>query len=226
MLSAFDFDVAHATALARVHEADLERAYVLARGLLHDPALALPAALHLPSSGGLDPELPLPGVLGLALRWVADGPLAATLLEVLATVPAGGDPDLAFARTLTSRARIGETTTLQAALGHPLTGPLSHLAAAAPRRAGRSPRWSQATVLSQLTDACTPLWSGHKPPDPAQAAALRAVTLALAGDPGLPGEPGADAAGVLRTAAATVTLIQRRADGTAAAGEALILALV
>ncbi len=226
VLSAFDFDVAQATALARVHDADLDRAYVLARGLLHDPALALPAALHLPSSGGLDPELPLPGVLGLALRWVADGPLAAALLEVLAAGPAGGDPHLAFARTLTSRARIGETTMLRAALGHPLTGPLGNLASAAPRRAGRSPGWSQATVLSGLAEACAPLWTAHQPPDLTQAAALRAVTLALAGDPGLPGEPGADAAGVLRTAAATVTLVQRRADGAAAAGEAVILALV
>ena len=224
VLSAFDFDVSQAAGLARVHDADLDRAHVLARGLLHDPALALPAALHLPSTGGLDPELPLPGVLGLALRWVADGPLAAALLEVLAAGP-GGDPHLAFARTLTSRAGIGETTTLRAALGHPLTGPLGNLAAASPRRDGRLPGWSQAAVLSRLADASTPVWTGHKSPGPAEAGALRAVTLALAGDPALPGE-GTDAAGTLRTAAATITLVQRRADGDAAAGESVVLALV
>jgi len=58
---------------------------------------------------------------------------------------------------------------------------------------------------------------------PGEAATLRAVALALADGAAV---PGADAPGVLRTAAATVTLVERRGKGESATGESILLALV
>jgi hypothetical protein len=240
VLSAFDFDVTHAFELARAHAADLDRAHVLAGGILHDPDLGLAAVFGLGSVGGLEPALPLPGFLGLPLRWVANGPLASTLLQALsansptadsptadspAAASAGppGDPYRAFALALSSRAGIDETTQLRAALGSPLTDRLRDLAAAASREGGRSPDWNQATLLSRLTDACVPVCAAHECPTPADAAALRAVALALAGTISV---PGTDAPGVLRAVAATVTAVENRSKGESKAGESIILALV
>jgi NACHT domain len=239
VLSAFDFDVPHTVDLAQVHTADLDRAHVLARGILQDPELGLAPVIGLASVGSLDPSLPLPGILGLPLRWVADGPLASTLLQVLAANPAApapagtpagtagplpGDPYLAFALALSSRAGIAEGTQLRAALGSPLTDRLRDLTAAASRPNGRSADWSQATVLGRLTGACAPMCAAHQTPAPAEAAALRAVALALAGDPS--GLPGTDAPAVLRTVAATVTVTENRGRGEATTGESVILALM
>jgi hypothetical protein len=67
------------------------------------------------------------------------------------------------------------------------------------------------------------MWATHKPPTPPEAAALRAVALALAERATAPGD---DAAGILRTVAATVTLVEKRAKGESKAGEAIILALM
>ncbi|HEY0933882.1 MAG TPA: NACHT domain-containing protein [Trebonia sp.] len=238
VLSAFDFDITRAFELGRVHNADLDRAHVLARGTLHAPGTDLAAVFGLASVGGLDPALPLPGILGLPLRWVADGPLAATVLQVLAakSSPAAApsaaaaspspSPDeiyLAFALALTSGAGLQETSQLRAALGNPLTGRLSDLTEATARKSGRSPDWSQATVLGRLTGACGPISGAHQSPGPAEAAALRAVSLALAGGTD---RPGADAADVLRTVAATVTVVQNRHRDGFQAGESVILALV
>ena len=101
----------------------------------------------------LDPALPLPGLLGLPLRWVADGPLAGDPAPGTGRGPAApgcaggfrwapgtlarwrGDPHLAFALALASRAGIDEAARLQAALGRPLTGALRELAAPARRGA-------------------------------------------------------------------------------------------
>jgi hypothetical protein len=66
------------------------------------------------------------------------------------------------------------------------------------------------------------MWATHKQPSPPDAAALRAVALALAER----AAPGDDAAGILRTVAATVTLVERRAKGESKSGEAIILALM
>ncbi len=67
----------------------------------------------------------------------------------------------------------------------------------------------------------------HRPPDPPEAAALRAVALALA-DGATEGAAtgGTDARSALRTVAATVTLIENRSKGESKAGESIILALV
>jgi len=228
ILSAFDFDLAHAHELARVHAIGLDRAYALARSIPHAPDLDLASVFGLASGDTFHPALPLPGVLGLPLRWIADGPLASTLLEVLAPNspsaargrPLPGDPHLAFALALSSRAGIHETTQLTAALGSPLTDVLRDLTAADPPG---SPHWIQVRGLSGLTDACAPMYSTHRPPDPTEAAALRAVALALAD--GATG-PGADAPSVLRTVAATVTLIENRNKGTSKTGESIILAVI
>jgi hypothetical protein len=226
VLSAFDFDVARAVELAQAHGTELDRAHLLARAMLHAPDSGLVGVLGLASVAGLDPALPLPGILGLPLRWVGDGPLAGTLLEVLAARPGPqlpGDASQAFAQALAARAGVGDTSPLRAALGGPLTGPLRGLASGAATKNGRSADWTDAAVLARLTDAGAPLWSAHQSPPAAEAAALRSVSLALAG---ASVAPGADAPGLLRTVAATVTLVENRTAGQAPAGEAIVLALV
>ena len=229
VLGVFDFDVAHARGLADAHVGGHDRAHALARSILHAPDLTLA------SVDTLHPGLPVPGVLGLPLRWVADGPLASTLLQVLAAdSPSGAgnrplpaDPHLAFALALSSRAGINETTRLTADLGRPLTDALRGLSAAQSPPGIDSPGWRQAAGLSRLTDACAPMSSTHRPPDPAEAAALRAVALDLAtGATEGAATGGTDAPGVLRSVAATVTLIENRSKGESKPGESIILALV
>jgi hypothetical protein len=228
VLGVFDFDVVQAQELAGVHVTGLDRAYALARSILHAPDLSFA------SVDTLHPGVPVPGVLGLPLRWVADGPLAGTLLQVLAANPAAGagdrpppgDPHLAFALALSSRTGIHQTTQLTADLGSPLTDPLRALTAAQAMQSTESPGWRQVIGLDRLTEACGPMVSTHRPPDPPEAAALRAVALDLAGGAteGVP-TGGTDAPGVLRTVAATVTLVENRSKGESKAGESIILAL-
>lgn len=243
ILSAFEFDLGHVVELARAHAAGLDDVHAAARDLPRAAGLDLAGVFGLADAPALDPALPLPGVLGLPLRWVATGPLASTLLKVLAeSLPANvidpphlGDPHQAFALALCSQAGITETTPLGADLGRPLSDTLRGLTAAVP--AGD---WNQATGLGRLTDACAPVSTTHRPPAPPEAA-LRAVTLALAdgtatestgtastatastGQGSTAQETGA--AAVLRTVAATVTLIENRSKGEAKAGESIILAL-
>ena len=144
-------------------------------------------------------------------------------MQVLAAHPAPGDPYLAFAYALSSRAGVYETTQLGAALGSSLTDALDGLAKASPSMRDGSADWQLVMGLSRLADRCGPMSTAHLPPEPTEAAALRAVALALADGAAV---PGADAPGVLRTAAATVTLVERRGKGESAAGESVILALV
>ena len=231
VLSAFDFDLDHVFELARVHATDLDRAYTLARGIPRAPDLDLASVFGLASVHTLDQALPVTAVLGLPLRWVADGPLASTLLQVLAATsssgasahPQPGDPHLAFALALSSRAGVHETTQLRAALGSSLTDVLRDLAATASPRSDGSPNWNLVTGLSRLADASAAMYAAHQPPDPPEAAALRTVALALA-DGATAG--GSDAPGILRTVAATVTLVESRSKGESTAGESIILALV
>ncbi len=234
VLSAFDFDLAQARELARVHAVELARAYALARDIPAASAAATAWGFGLAGTPALDPALPLPGVLGLPLRWVARGTLASTMLDVLAASPAsaaaGGparsqpaDAGQAFALGLAARARIDETTQLKAALGSPLSDVLRELTEAAAARPDGSADWNQVTGLGRLTDAVTPMFTVHQPPTAAEAAALRAVSLALANGPAI---EGTDLSGLLRTVAATVTLVEKRSRGESATGEAIILALV
>ena len=231
VLSAFDFDLAQARELARAHATELARAYAQARSIPDASAADLARVFGLASIPALDPALPLPGVLGLPLRWVAEGPLASTMLEVLAANPAAGaaagrplpgDPSQAFALALSSRAGIDDTTQLRAALGSPLSDVLRDLTAAASARTDGSADWSQVTGLSRLAEAAAPVFGTHQPPSPAEAAALRAVALALADGSAA---AGTEAPGILRTVAATVTLVEKRSKGESTAGEAVILAL-
>jgi NACHT domain len=222
VLSAFDFDIARASELARVHAIDFDGAYALARGIRDAPDPDLARVFGLASAPVLDPALPLPGVLGLPLRWVADAPLAGTLLQVLAADPPA-DPHPAFALALSSQAGIHQTTQLRAALGSPLTDVLRKLATAAESARGDGAQnWNQVTGLSRLTAACSPMYAAHQAPNPPEAAALRAVALALADGAAVSGP---DAPAVLRTLAATVTLIENRSKGEATTGEAIVLAL-
>jgi hypothetical protein len=231
VLSAFDFDLAHVLELAAGHAISLDRAYALARSI---PRTADPDLVTVFGRAGfdsLDPALPIPGILGLPLRWVADGPLAGTLLQVLPAMspadpggrPVSGDPYLAFALALCARAGIQETTRLRAALGGSLTDVLRELAAAESAKDDGSPDWNRVVGLSRLTDACEPMSGPHQVPKPAEAAALRAVALALA-DGGAARGP--EAASILRAVAATVALVENRSKGEATAGESIILVLV
>jgi hypothetical protein len=234
VLSAFDFDLAQVRELARAHAVELARAYALARGIPDASAAALARVFGLSGSPAFDPALPLPGVLGLPLRWTAEGTLASTMLDVLAASPAAAadqgagrspavDPCQAFALGLSSRARADETTQLKATLGSSLSDVLNELTAAASARTDGSPDWSQVTGLGQLTNATAPMFTVHQPPTATEAAALRAVALALANGPVI---AGTDLPGILRTVAATVTLVEKRSKGESTAGEAIILALV
>jgi hypothetical protein len=223
VLSAFEFDLARAIELHRVHAAAVERADSIAHEIPLAPGLDLADVFGASGGPELDPAFPVPAMLGLPLRWVADSSLASTLLQVLAARPGPGDPYLAFAYALSSRAGVFETTQLGAALGGPLTDALDGLAKATPSMRDGSADWQLVMGLSRLADRCGPMSTAHLPPEPAEAAALRAVALALADGAAV---PGADAPAVLRTAAATVTLVERRGKGESAAGESVILALV
>ncbi|MGH3212271.1 MAG: hypothetical protein ACRDNO_31355, partial [Trebonia sp.] len=127
-------------------------------------------------------------------------------------------PHEAFALALCARAGIQDTTRLRAGLGGPLSDALRELAAAVPAN-----DWNSVMGLGRLTEGCAPLSRTHRPPGPAEAAALRAVALSLADGTAV---PGTDAPEVLRTVAATVTLVENREKGEAKAGETVILALV
>jgi NACHT domain len=231
VLSAFDFDIGQAIDIARVHASDLDRAGLLARSVTDDPDPDFARVFGLTGVRALDPALPLPGVLELSLRWIAEGPLASTLLQVLAETspsslvarPMPGDPYLAFALVLSSRAGIHETMQLTAALGSPLTDALRDLEVAESRKSDGSPDWNRVTGFGRVRDACVPMCATHQSPSPHEAAAIRAVALALADGATV---PGSDAPNILRTVAATVTLIENRSKGESKAGESIILALV
>ena len=241
ILGAFDFDIAHVLELARIHSAALDPAYARALGIAHSPDSGVTAALRLTGIGNLDRGVALPGILGLPLRWVADGPLARTLLRVLpassgetasssasasASASAASvdgarprDPYQAFAVALVSQAGMDDTARPRAALGSSLADELRDASASVSDERPGSPGWYRATGLGHLSDAWAPVGATHEPPGPSEAAALRAVALALA-------EPGAADSGVLRAVAATVTAIQNRSKGDSPAGESVILALV
>jgi hypothetical protein len=82
--------------------------------------------------------------------------------------------------------------------------------------------WSLAAGASRLADACVPLLDKRRFDGP-DTAGIRTVALALASDSMGRGDQGG--ADVLRVAAATITLLQRRQQGQAAIGESVILAL-
>lgn len=228
VLSAFDFDIGPALDLARAQASDLDQVDVLARGLVYDSDPGLVRVFGLTDVRAFDPALPLPAVLGLPPRWIADGPLPGTLLQLLTetspsgadTSPAPGDPHRAFADVLVSRAGIQETTRLRAALGAPVTDALRGLEGAEPGNS--DPGGRRVTEFSRVAAACTPMYGAHRPPGPDEAAALRVVALALADDAAA---PGSDVLDVLRTVVATVTVVENRSRGESAAGEAIILAL-
>ena len=243
VLSAFDvdFDIGDAINRAHVHASELEQADTLARRIASDADPGLTRVLGLTSARTFDPALPLPGVLGLPLRWIADGRLAGTLLQVLAEIshpswgarPLPGDLYLAFARTLSLQAGIRDTTQLRAALAYPLTDALRELEAAESGKDDGAPDDNRVAGFRRLADACVPVYGTHQPPSPPEAAAIRAVALALADGTAAPGSRivplplphQLDAPDVLRTVAATVTLIENLSTGESETGESIILAL-
>jgi hypothetical protein len=230
VLSAFDFDIDHAVDLARVHASDLDQADLLARSVANDADPDLARIFGLTGAHTLDPDLPLPGILELPLRWASNGPLDSTLLQVLAEStasspgvrPVPGDLYLAFARALSSRAGIHEATQLTGSLAYRLTDALRDVQVAESREGDRSPDRYWLLGFRRLADACAPMSGTHQPPSPPEAAALRVVALALAASAPA---PGSDAPDILRTVAATVSLVEKRSKGESAIGESIILAL-
>ena len=241
VLPVFDFDIEDAINRAHVHAGELDRADTLARGIAGDADPGLARVFGLTSVRTFDPALPLPGVLGLSLRWVADGMLARILLQVLAETshsswgarPLPRDLYQAFARTLSLAAGIRDTTQLSAALGYPLTDALRDLEAAESGKGDEPLDENRVLGFRRLADACVPIYGTHQPPGPPEAAAMRAVAFALAGDATVPGSRivplppphQLDAPDVLRAVAATVTLIENLAAGESETGESIILAL-
>lgn len=234
VLSVFDFDIDDAINRARVHGKDLERAELLTRSIANDYEHDLARVFGLTGVRIFDPALPIPGVLGLSVRWIANGRLARTLLEVLAEIShsaqgtSQGTPSLpgdlyrAFALALSSQAGIRGTTQVKAALGYPVTDALRDLEVSRPRKGDDAPDQARITGIRRLTDACVPMCGTHEAPSPPEAAAIRAVALSLADSATV---PGSDAPDVLRTVAATVTLIENRSKGDSKRGESVILAL-
>jgi len=241
VLSVFDFDLGDAINLAHVHAGELDRADMLARGIADEADPGLTRVFGLDSVRTFDPALPLPGVLGLSLRWIADGKLTRTLLQVLSEIsnpswgarPLPRDLYLAFARALSNGAGIRDTTTLRAALAHPITDALRDLEAAEARTDDGPPDENRVLGFRRLADACVPMYGAHQSPSPPYAAAIRAVALALAdGAPvpesrivPAPSPQQLDAPDVLRTVAATVTLVENLSTGESESGESIILAL-
>jgi len=241
VLSVFDFDISDAMDRAHAHASELDRADMLARGLADDADPGLTQVFGLASVRTFDPGLSLPGVLGLSLRWIADGKLARTLFEVLSEIshpswgarPLPRDLYLAFARALSNGAGIRDTTQLRAALAYPLTEALRHLEAAEAGKDDGSPDENRVWGFRRLADACVPMYGTHQSPSPAETAAIRAVALALADGAPVPESrivpvPPAhqlDAPDVLRTVAATVTLVEKLSTGETETGESIILAL-
>jgi hypothetical protein len=214
---------------------------MIARSIADDSDPDLRRVFSLDSARTLDPALPLPGVLGLSLRWIADGRLTRTLLQVLAEVshpswgarPLPRDLYLAFAGALSLQAGIRDTTQLRAALAYPLTDALRDLEAAESREGDGSPDENRVLGFRRLAEACVPMYGTHRSPSPPEAAAIRVVALALADGAAvpesrivpLPPPHQLDAPDVLRTVAATVTLIEKLSTGESEAGESIILAL-
>ena len=241
VLSVFDFDLDDAISRDRVHASELDRADMLARSIASGANPDLTRVLGLTSVHTFDPAVALPGVLGLPLRWIADGGLARTLLQVLADIshpgwdarPLPGDLYLAFARALSTRAGIREITQLRAALAYPVTDALRDLEVAESRKVDGPPDENRVTGFRRLADACMPMYDTHQPPSPTEAAAIRVVALALADGAAvpesrivpLPRPDQLDAPDVLRTVAATVTLIENLSKGESETGESIILAL-
>jgi hypothetical protein len=242
ILSAFDdFDIDDAIDRARAHASEFERTDMLVRRIADHSDPDLTRVFGLTSVRALDPALPLPGVLGLSLRWIAEGRLARTLLQVMAEIshpgwgarPLPRDLYLAFAGALSLQAGIRETTQLRAALAYPLTDALRELEAAESREGDGPPDENRVTGFRRLADACVPMYGTHRSPGPSEAAAIRAVALAMADGTAVPESRivpvppphQLDAPDVLRTVAATVTLIENLSTGEAEAGESIILAL-
>ena len=112
-----------------------------------------------------------------------------------------------------SRARIHEATRLEASLGASLTDVLRELnGGRPPPGTARGPDSSQVTGLGHLTDATAPMFTAHQPPsgDPGGRAAVRGPGPRERPPPHR-GPPTLDA--ILRTVAATVTLVESRSKG-------------
>lgn len=162
------------------------------------------------------------GISEVPLRWVSSGPLGRIPRRVTRESTSFGDACHAFADALTSRAGIWGTTQIPVQLDGSLTGRLRHLRSPRPPGNRTSTLWDAATAADSLADAIAPLLNGHQHPDAPEAAGIRAVALALASENA---DEDNDTPNIFRTAAATVTLLQHRAQGAGKTGESIFLTL-
>jgi hypothetical protein len=214
-------DPARSLARARSLAHDLDRACDRARARVR--ALALDLDLDFDLDFDLYPRFRFLGIPGVPLRWVARGPLASTLLNIIAANSSPREIHQAFAIELVSRAVTGATAEIKASMDGSLAEALRDVAASVRPDPHSDKEWSLAAAVSCLADACGTVLSMHQYPSPSEAAAIRALALALASDSLVAGDN--QALGVFQAVAATVTLIQNRAQGSAKIGESIILAL-
>jgi hypothetical protein len=158
----------------------------------------------------------------LPLTWVSRGPLGAASRPMHAADSAASSSEQVFTKTLTHLAGISRTAVIAGSLDRSLIESLRRIGIATPQRDRTDAGWSLAYIASRLADAAVPLFGMHRQPTDLEAASVRVVALALASSCAEEGDPGVD---ILHTLAATVTLLQRRAEGTAPIGEGIVLAL-
>lgn len=170
------------------------------------------------------------GIPGVPIKWISNGPLARISRGMARQSDPFSDVHSAFADTLTSRAGISSKTQIVVQLDDSLSEQLRHLRLPSPsgdrtiaRTIARTkPLWDASAAASALADAIVPLLNGHRHPDALEAAGIRAVALALASEH--VGKDNDDP-NIFQTVAATVTLLQHRAQSVGSTGESIVLAL-
>jgi hypothetical protein len=202
--------------LEREFTRDLTHAHTLAGSPTGDRAHALDRDLD------RDPRVRLLGVSDVPLSWISDGPLGRISWDAIPAGTLSREARRAFADELSVSAGIGLTTRIRASLDGSLAETLRDMRPSGSLGGDVSPGWSLATGAGRLADACARLLDKRRFDGP-DTAGIRTIALALASDSIERGDQ--DAAGILRVAAATITLLQQRQQGRAPIGESVILAL-
>jgi hypothetical protein len=221
LLGDVELDLALARDLAR--DSSLSRGLTLDLDPVVDDSLAMDLALELARSLKRDlnlhfaRDLGYPKFIDVALRWLLGEPLAAALLQAIAADRRSSGQEC-FAAALLSEAAISQSTLLEV----PLDGSLSEKMrdACAAHIAGTYSRRDPGRVAKRLADTAGPLLDKRCLPDRSVIAGIRIAALALAGD------AEGDVLGTFRAVSAAVTLLEQRANGQAAVGESVVLAVV
>lgn len=196
-------------ALARASHLDhaAERARHLARNPIRADACAIEAYSGISISLLRIPAIPL--------MWVSRGPMRTAARAAWTGARSATAARQNFAERLTSIAGVSPSTKIRVTSDGLVAASLDQL------RLARLTS-DRANVATRLADTAIPVLTGSQAVGPLQGAGIRAIALALAADCS---QDDIHFVRVFRELAAMVTLLQRRAEGTAAASEALVLAL-